>query len=252
MLLLKKIYAWSVHLFTSLGAVLCVLAIILCIDAAKSSALGNIDMYNYYMQLSLFSIIAAVFVDAIDGTLARLVDIKNLAPLDGALLDNIIDFSTYSIVPCIWIYVSGVVSEEWIIAIIAMITISSSYQFCQPAAKSADNFFVGFPSYWNMLIIYMICFQSPQLVNEILIIIFAVFSFIPIKYIYLSRTENISSSKFVKTFTFSFMMLASVATIIAVLLFPIKTPSVLVSIILAFAIFYIIFSIKLNIKPVVK
>jgi phosphatidylcholine synthase len=235
-----------------LGAVLCVLAIILCIEAAKESVLGNTYMYSHYMQLSLFSIIAAVFVDAIDGTLARLVDIKQLAPLDGALLDNIIDFSTYSIVPCIWIYVSGVVSDQWIIPIIAMITISSSYQFCQPAAKSADNFFVGFPSYWNIVVIYMICFQSHQLVNEILIIILATFSFIPIRYIYLSRTENISSSKFVKVFTFLFMILASIATIVAVLLFPAKTPSALMYIIFGFAIFYVVFSIKLNIKPVVK
>ncbi|MDE5015007.1 phosphatidylcholine synthase, partial [Francisella tularensis subsp. holarctica] len=75
-----------------------------------------------------------------------------LAPRDGALLDNILDFTTYSIVTCIWIYVSSVVSQQWLIPIIIMITISSSYQFCKLNAKSDDYFFVGFPSYWNVIV----------------------------------------------------------------------------------------------------
>lgn len=97
---------------------------------------------------------------------------------------------------------------------------------------------------------YMLCFQSNQLINEIMITILSIFSFIPIKYIYLSRTEHISKSKLVKIFTFIFTMLAAIATFLAVLLYPLKTPTPLVTIILVFTIFYIIFSLKLNIKPV--
>ncbi|APD50967.1 CDP-alcohol phosphatidyltransferase family protein [Francisella hispaniensis] len=246
----QKIYAWLVHLFTSLGAVFGILAIIFSIEAAKTIVLGQTELHHYYIKLSMFSIIMAIFIDSIDGSLARLVDIKKLAPIDGALLDNIIDFTTYSIVPCIWIYVSAVVSQQWLIPIIIMITISSSYQFCQLNAKTDDHFFVGFPSYWNVIVIYMLCFQSSQLTNEITITILAIFSFIPIKYIYLSRTEHISKSKFIKIFTFIFTMLAATVTFIAVLLYPLKTPTPLITIILIFSIFYIIFSLKLNIKPV--
>ncbi|OEZ33155.1 phosphatidylcholine synthase [Francisella endosymbiont of Amblyomma maculatum] len=247
---LQKIYAWLVHLFTSLGAVFGILAIIFSIEAAKTILLGQTDLHHYYIKLSMFSIIMAIFIDSIDGSLARLVDIKKLAPLDGSLLDNIIDFTTYSIVPCIWIYVSAIVSQQWLIPIIIMITISSSYQFCQLNAKTNDHFFVGFPSYWNVIVIYMLCFQSSQLINEITIIILSIFSFIPIKYIYLSRTEYISKSKFVKTFTFIFTMLAAIVTFLAVLLYPLKTPTPLITIILMFSIFYIFFSLKLNFKPV--
>ncbi|AEE26841.1 CDP-alcohol phosphatidyltransferase family protein [Francisella hispaniensis] len=246
----QKIYAWLVHLFTSLGAVFGILAIIFSIEAAKTIVLGQTELHHYYIKLSMFSIIMAIFIDSIDGSLARLVDIKKLAPIDGALLDNIIDFTTYSIVPCIWIYVSAVVSQQWLIPIIIMITISSSYQFCQLNAKTDDHFFVGFPSYWNVIVIYMLCFQSSQLTNEITITVLAIFSFIPIKYIYLSRTEHISKSKFIKIFTFIFTMLAATVTFIAVLLYPLKTPTPLITIILIFSIFYIIFSLKLNIKPV--
>ncbi|AJC49375.1 phosphatidylcholine synthase [Allofrancisella guangzhouensis] len=245
---LQKIYAWLVHLFTSLGAVFGIFAIIFSIEAAKANVLGDIELYYYNMRLSLFSIIASVFIDSVDGSFARLVDIKKIAPLDGALLDNIIDFTTYSIVPCVWIYVTDTVSHEWLLAIISIITISSSYQFCQPNAKTNDHFFVGFPSYWNVIIMYMLCFQSPRWINEIIIIILAIFSFVPIKYIYLSRTEHISDSKIVKTFTFLFTMLAAIATFIAVLIYPIKTPSLLIAIIISFSIFYIAFSFKLNFK----
>ncbi|AIT09962.1 phosphatidylcholine synthase [Candidatus Francisella endociliophora] len=249
---MQKIYAWLVHLFTSLGAVFGILAIIYSIEAAKANSIGDIISYHANIKLSLFSIIASVFIDSIDGSLARLVDIKKLAPLDGALLDNIIDFTTYSIVPCIWIYVSGIVSQEWLIPVIIMITISSSYQFCQLNAKTDDHFFVGFPSYWNVIAIFMLCFQSPQWINEIVIIVLTIFSFIPIKYIYLSRTEYISDKKAVKIFTFLFTMLAAISTFTAVLLYPIKTPSPIITIILIFTVFYIAFSFKLNIKPANK
>ncbi|MED7787470.1 phosphatidylcholine synthase [Francisella sp. 19X1-34] len=250
MQIFQKIYAWLVHLFTSLGAVFGILAIIFSIEAAKASVTSQVSLHHHYIKLSMFSIIMAIFIDSIDGSLARLVDIKKLAPLDGALLDNIIDFTTYSIVPCIWIYVSGVVSQEWLIPTVVMITISSSYQFCQPNAKTNNNFFVGFPSYWNVIVMFMLCFQSSQLINELTIIILTIFSFIPIKYIYLSRTENISNNKTVKLFTFIFTMLASASTFLAVLLYPMRTPSPIISIIVLFMIFYVLFSLKLNIKPV--
>ena len=133
-----------------------------------------------------------------------------------------------------------------------MITISSSYQFCQLNAKTDDHFFVGFPSYWNVIAIFMLCFQSPQWINEIIIIVLAIFSFIPIKYIYLSRTEHISDSKAVKVFTFLFTMLAAISTFMAVLFYPTKTPSPFIAIIMVFTVFYIAFSFKLNIKPTKK
>ena len=244
----KKIYGWSVHLLTSLGAILSVIAIIFAIEAAKSTVNGQIYLYDYYMQLSMLMMILAIFIDSIDGSLARIINIKDLAPLDGKLLDNIIDFANYCIVPCIWIYVSGVVSKEFVIPIITMITISSSYQFCQLNAKTNNNFFVGFPSYWNIIIIYMLCFQSDQLINQSIIIILCIFSFIPIKYIYLSRAENISNNKFIKIFTFYFTMLAAISTILSVFRYPEKAPSYLMYIIIMFIIFYMIFSLIINIK----
>jgi phosphatidylcholine synthase len=248
--LLKLIYAWSVHLLTSLGAVFGVLAIIFAIKAVESNIIGATDYYYLNLQLSIYSIIITIFIDSIDGSLARFVDIKKIAPFDGALLDNIIDFLTFAIVPCIWIYVANIVPESWVIPVIVMITIASSYQFCQPNAKTDDHFFVGFPSYWNIIVIYMLCFQTSQIANLTVLIILAISSFVPVKYIYLSRTDYISNKSIVKSMTFAFAILTAVCTVIAIMFYPQKTPTPIMFEVYAFMVFYVLFSLKLTIKPV--
>ena len=90
MTILKKIYGWSVHLFTSLGAVFGVLAIIYSIKASEANILGHTEIFHQNILLSIYCVIIAIFIDSIDGSLARFVDIKKVAPFDGALLDNII------------------------------------------------------------------------------------------------------------------------------------------------------------------
>ena len=248
----EKIYAWSVHLFTSLGAVFAVLAIIFSIDASNSKVLGDVASFHHNIQYSIYCILLTVFIDSVDGTLARKVDIKKIAPLDGALLDNIIDFTTYCIIPCVWVFVTNIVSEFWVIPIIVMITISSSYQFCQPNAKTNDHFFVGFPSYWNVIIIAMLCFQTNQELNIFVLILLSIFSFIPIKYIYLSRVDNISSSSFIRKATLLFAIINSVFFIYAVFLYPQRTPNFIQIFIYIFVAFYILYSFKLNLFPIVK
>lgn len=248
--LLKLIYAWSVHLLTSLGAVFGVLAIIFAIKAVESNVIGSTDYYYLNLQLSIYAIIVTIFIDSVDGSFARLVDIKKIAPFDGALLDNIIDFLTFAIVPCIWIYVAKIVPESWVIPVIVMITIASSYQFCQPNAKTDDHFFVGFPSYWNIIIIYMLCFQTSQVANLIVLTFLAILSFVPVKYIYLSRTDYISNKSIVKTMTFTFAILTAVCTVIAIMYYPQKTPAPIMFEIYTFMIFYVLFSLKLTIVPI--
>ncbi len=46
----------------------------------------------------------AVTIDAVDGTFARLVGVKEVLPIfDGALLDNIVDYLNYVVTPCFFI-----------------------------------------------------------------------------------------------------------------------------------------------------
>jgi len=67
--------------------------------------------------------------------------------------------------------------------------IASAYQFCQTDAKTDDHFFLGFPSYWNLVVFYLYCLHWGPVANELVLAMFAIMVFVPIKYIYPSRTK---------------------------------------------------------------
>jgi phosphatidylcholine synthase len=66
--------------------------------------------------------------------------------------------------------------------------LASSYQFCRVDAKTDDHFFLGFPSYWNVLAFYVVVLDLGQAATGALLIACAVLVFIPVRYIYPSRT----------------------------------------------------------------
>ncbi|MDF1667056.1 MAG: hypothetical protein P1V97_35260, partial [Planctomycetota bacterium] len=65
---------------------------------------------------------------------------------------------------------------------------ASGYGFCQESAKT-DDAFVGFPSYWNILVLYLFVLESHPWVNVGIIAFLALMVFVPIHYIYPSRTR---------------------------------------------------------------
>lgn len=169
---MKKIAAYGVHLLTALGAGLGLWAIILT--------------YNGFYQETVWVLAAAAIIDSIDGTLARLTETKVHAPaIDGALMDNIIDFLTWTAAPLLWIYaIKGI--PQWILLCCA---IASIFGFSNTRAKTDDNFFLGFPSYWNIVVFYIFLLDLPVSFASIIMLIFAVVTFVPVKFIYPSRTE---------------------------------------------------------------
>ena len=66
--------------------------------------------------------------------------------------------------------------------------LASAYGFCQKEAKTSDNFFLGFPSYWNIIAFYLYVLQSPPWINAFAILLLSILVFVPIKYIYPSRS----------------------------------------------------------------
>ena len=79
-----------------------------------------------------------------------------LPHFDGTLLDNLIDFTNYVIVPALIIHRSGVLPGNASFAMACAICLASAYQFCQADAKTDDNYFTGFPSYWNIAALYLL------------------------------------------------------------------------------------------------
>lgn len=168
------VLAWGVHLFTATGALWGLLAIMAIVQ--------------HQFQAAFFWLGLAALVDSLDGTLARRFKVKGLLPdFDGALLDNIIDYQTYVIVPAIFLYEANLLPASVSIAGIVMVVLASAFQFCQSDAKTDDHTFKGFPSYWNVVVFYMFMFEANPWVNFWVLAVLTVLVFIPIKYLYPSR-----------------------------------------------------------------
>jgi len=221
-----KVSAYGVHLFTALGAALGLWAILLTFDGFYKEAIWVLGV--------------AVFVDAVDGSLARYLDVKNAAPkIDGALLDNIIDFITWTIAPLVWIYAT-IQIPIWVLFICA---VASAFGFSNIQAKTSDNYFLGFPSYWNIVVFYIFMLNLPIDFASAILIIFAITTFLPIKFIYPTRTSYLRTLTLVLGSIFALQLLA------LMILFQ-ESPLYLIYSSFIFPIYYFGLSFYLNFKSV--
>jgi phosphatidylcholine synthase len=193
--LLRVTAAWSVHALTASTAVFGFLAILAIMAEAWQTAI-------IYMGI-------AAVIDGVDGALSRWVGVKRVLPnFDGALLDNIVDYQTYVLVPAFFVYQAGLVPASWLILMPAIMLMASGYQFAQADAKTGDHFFQGFPSYWNVVVIYLWLLGLATAVNLLILLACAVLVFIPIKYLYPSRMTRYRAQTLLLS-TLWFIMLAA-------------------------------------------
>jgi phosphatidylcholine synthase len=89
---------------------------------------------------------------------------------------------------------AGLLPEPWAVTIGSIVLLASAYGFSQTAAKvkTSDYFFTGFPSYWNLVVFYMFLFRFPAEINALILLAFAVLVFVPLRYVYPSRTTTLS------------------------------------------------------------
>ena len=167
--------AWLAHFYTATGAVLAFLAARAVIE------------YDY--REAFFWLWLQVAVDATDGLLARAARVSARLPwFNGAKLDDIVDYLTYVFVPALFVWRSQIVPDAWTLPVAAAMLLSSAYGFNRDDAKTADHFFTGFPSYWNAVVFYLLVAGLPLPVNAALLLGLAVLVFVPIRYVYPSRT----------------------------------------------------------------
>jgi phosphatidylcholine synthase len=169
------VIAWLAHLYTASGALLAFLAARAVIE------------HDY--RTAFFWLGVQIAVDATDGLLARALRVKERTPgFDGAKLDDIIDYLTYVFVPALFVWRAILVPDRWTPWVVGAMLLSSAYGFNRTDAKTADHFFTGFPSYWNIVVFYLLLAGLPSFVNGVVLLVLAVFVFVPIRYIYPSRT----------------------------------------------------------------
>lgn len=182
----------------------------------------------------------AVLVDATDGTLARWTRVKELIPqFDGDRLEDIIDYLNYVLVPSFLLIRADLLPENDALWIAALPLLASAYGFCQKEAKTADHFFLGFPSYWNIVAFYMYVLQTPQWMNAFLIIVFSTLVFVPIRYLYPSR------SPVFRTLTIIVGTVWGILMCVMIYLLPQRPTSVALASLL-FPIYYMILSLWLE------
>jgi len=140
-------------------------------------------------RASLLWLVAATLIDATDGALARLADVTHTAPaIDGARLDDIVDYVTYVVVPGVLVWRLGLLPPGPAPWIIAATFLASALGFARRDAKTDDHLFTGFPSYWNIVAVYLIALLPPPWVSAAILLALAVLVFVPIRYLYPSRT----------------------------------------------------------------
>ncbi len=167
--------AWLVHLYTAIGFVLAFLAAQAAID--------------HDFRTAFFYLAAQVFVDATDGALARAVRVSERLPwFSGSKLDDLVDYLTYVFVPALIVWRALLVVDPWTLIVPSAMLLSSGYGFSHASAKTSDHFFTGFPSYWNIVVLYLLLLQLSPDMNAVILLGFAAMVFVPIRYIYPSRT----------------------------------------------------------------
>jgi phosphatidylcholine synthase len=171
----RQALAWSVHLFTASGAVLAVFAL-------WEIGRGGFARAAIYL-------LAALAIDSVDGTLARRVRVAERLPqINGRTLDDVVDYLNYAIVPVVFLLALGSF-VHWSVAVLPVI--ASAYGFAQVDVKTEDDFFLGWPSYWNVVALYVWLLDLSPAAASAWVALFSALIFVPLKYIYPSKLRRL-------------------------------------------------------------
>jgi phosphatidylcholine synthase len=168
--------AWLAHLYTASSALLAFLATMAVIDHRYRDAFAWLAV--------------TVFIDATDGAFARRANVSKRLPwFNGSKLDDVVDYLTYVFVPALIVWRAILVPDSWTMVVVGAMLLSSAYGFNRDDAKTADHYFTGFPSYWNVVVFYLYVNGWTPAANGVILLVFAALVFVPIHYVYPSRTR---------------------------------------------------------------
>ena len=174
----RRVLGLAVHTLTASGAVIGVGALVAVAHGRE--------------QLAALLMLAALAVDAVDGTLARRAEVVRTVPwIDGRRLDDVVDYLNYVAVPVVFLILAGRLPAGlagWGAA--ACVLLASALGFAHRNAKTADHFFLGFPSYWNVVALYLWLFAVSPAWGAALLTGLAIGVFVPLRYLYPSQAPR--------------------------------------------------------------
>jgi phosphatidylcholine synthase len=169
---------FSVHVFTASGGAVAVLALYAAIER-------NFPVCFAWLGLALF-------IDGIDGTLARAARVHvTAASIDGAILDLVVDFLTYVLVPVVALWRSDLMPTEASFWIGLVVTIASALYFADTRMKTDDLWFRGFPATWNILVLYLFVLRPPWVVSAVVLLVATGLMFAPLVFIHPLRVKRL-------------------------------------------------------------
>lgn len=175
---LPQVRAFSVHLLTASGSFLAFLSLV---------AASENNWTAMFLWLGL-----ALFVDGIDGPIARKLEVKYVLPnWSGELLDNIIDYVTYVLIPAFALYQSGFMGHGLSFLSGAIIVISSAIYYADTGMKTNENFFKGFPVVWNMVVFTLFIVGPGEWTAFGIVVVSAILSFMPLNFLHPVRVARL-------------------------------------------------------------
>ena len=142
-------------------------------------------------QAALLAMAATVIIDGTDGTMARRYRVSETARrIQGDLLDNLVDFLSYVALPALFLLHADMLLRPatlWA----AVVMLASAFGFSRTDAKIAGKgFFVGFPSYWNIVVFYLWMLGTSPALNTVVLVLLASSVLVPIRFLYLTRLTH--------------------------------------------------------------
>jgi phosphatidylcholine synthase len=170
--------AFSVHIFTALGAGVALLA--------------TLEAVREHWVAMFWWLGAALVIDGLDGPLARRLDVMNVQPdWSGDVLDLVVDFTTYVFVPAYAITTSGILLPLAAPVLGVAITVTGALYFADRRMKSDDNHFRGFPGLWNIAAFYLFLLHPPAALASLAVAILIALTFVPFHVIHPVRVRRL-------------------------------------------------------------
>lgn len=228
----RRLFAWTVHAYTALGAV--------------AAFAATIAILNGRYRDAFLLMVVATAIDATDGLLARRARVREVTPaFDGARLDDIVDYLTFVFVPVLLLYHAGDLPATWGAGVAGVILMSSAYGFASTDAKTEDYFFTGFPSYWNIVALYLHAGRLPAAINATILLVLSALIFVRIGYVYPTRTPVLRGLTNTLCVVWSLM-------IVAIIWMLPDVPGLLLVASLFFPVYYTVLSLTLNARRGVR
>jgi phosphatidylcholine synthase len=175
----EKFTAWCVHFYTATGLLASAFIAVLVVRGG-----------DWSFREAFWLMILATFIDSTDGWLARRARVKQVLPgFDGRKLDDLVDFLNYTSLPLLLVWRADILEGGYAWWLLLPL-LASAYGFSQADAKTADGFFLGFPSYWNVVALYLYWLRPPDWLSLSIIIVLALLTFVPTRYLYPSQQRT--------------------------------------------------------------